>query len=129
MDDKKLKTLAMAKNQSISSSEETDSLPEDLPSSEKQRHMNPVKFVERAQELVMQQIISNANFGPSVSESKEKTKKKNKPALKQREEAIKKQNLKEEKKLSKGKLTTNLCFHFYNLYSNCNIKLFIDDKI
>jgi len=46
-----------------------------IPSSERQRHMNPVKFVERAQELVMQQMISNTNFGePKTYPNKEKNK-------------------------------------------------------
>ena len=86
----------MAKNKSITSSEETDSVPDDLPSSEKQRHMNPVKFVERAQELVMQQIISNANFGPPAK-SEPNYKKRNKSALKQREEEMNRRKLEEAK--------------------------------
>ncbi|CAI2367096.1 unnamed protein product [Moneuplotes crassus] len=86
MEEKKLKTISMKKHESSSSSEESDSFPEDLPSSEKQRHMNPVSFVQKAEELVMQQIISNANFGPESP--KNKSSKKNKPVLKQREEAM-----------------------------------------
>lgn len=91
----------MAKNQTVSSSDETDSFPEDLPSSEKQRHMNPVSFVQKAEELVMQQIMSNANFGNSSSQSKPQ--KKNKPVMKQRAEAMKKGYKQENRAVRKDK--------------------------
>jgi hypothetical protein len=42
--------------------------------------MNPIKFVEKAQSLVMQQIISNANFGvgPPKTSQKDSDRKRNK---------------------------------------------------
>jgi hypothetical protein len=58
---KRIGKLKFTKERTPSSSEEDQSL-QNLPSSERQRHMKPTKFIQKAQDLVFSQIVSNSNF-------------------------------------------------------------------
>lgn len=91
------------KGETSSSSEEKDEFPDDLPSSEKQRHMNPVNFINRAQELVMQQLISNANFDFSNKGQQKRNEPQDRPQRSNYEESKSKPRQEESRSKSKGK--------------------------
>ena len=113
-DKEKYKMLGLKKKGDTSSSSVIeDEFPDDLPSSERQRHMNPINFVNRAEELVMQQILGNAN----VDFSKQKE-----PPGKQKKEETKAQTKSKAKEMYSGPKVTRNEINFDTQYSKKNRK-------
>ena len=108
-DKQKYKMLGLKKKADTSSSSVIeDEFPDDLPSSERQRHMNPINFVNRAEELVMQQILGNANVDFSQP---------NKPPPKKKYEESKGQAKSKTKDLYSGPKVTRNEINFDTQYS------------